>query len=83
MGGEVVGRKQKRKYEKRKHKSGNNQYQVTTEIDVMDYGSTEEEPISPVSGVVAAASVMSCKLCVTCDVLLFTECDWVTGQVSV
>lgn len=47
-GGEVIGRKQKRKYEKRKHKSGSNQYQTSTEIDVMDYGSTEDEPISPV-----------------------------------
>lgn len=41
-------RKQKRKYEKKKHKAGAVQYQGT-DVDVLDYGSTEEETQSTVS----------------------------------
>lgn len=44
---DVSSRKLKRKYEKKKHKSSNSQYHG--EVDVMDYGSTEDEPLSPVS----------------------------------
>ena len=43
---DISNRKLKRKYEKKKHKSGASQYH--SEVDVMEYGSTEDEPISPV-----------------------------------
>lgn len=44
----MSSRKLKRKYEKKKHKSGTSSL-YHGEVDVMDYGSTEEEPLSPVS----------------------------------
>ena len=53
-----MSRKLKRKYEKKKHKSGSSVsgtpagYHPSTTgevVDVMEYGSTEDEPLSPVS----------------------------------
>lgn len=48
---ESGSRKLKRKYEKKKHKSGSSQsaYRAGGEVvDVIEYGSTEDEPLSPV-----------------------------------
>ncbi|XP_067949506.1 enhancer of polycomb homolog 1-like isoform X2 [Watersipora subatra] len=42
---EVTTRKLKRKYEKKKHKTGAIVYH--TEVDVMDYGSNEDDAVSP------------------------------------